>query len=55
MLTAWVLRSLLLLASAVAIAAAAIVGVQGDDGDTSFRLVLFGFALYVVSRILDKR
>ncbi|HJW49726.1 MAG TPA: hypothetical protein VJ726_09940 [Candidatus Limnocylindria bacterium] len=55
MLTAWLLRSLLLLASAVAVAAAAILGVDGENGDTSFRLLLFGFALYVVARILDKR
>jgi hypothetical protein len=54
MLTAWIFRSLLLLASAVAIAAAAILG-PDNDGDTAFRLLLIGIALYVVSRILDKR
>ena len=33
-LTAWILRSVLLLAAAVAIAAAAVLGPSGDDGDT---------------------
>lgn len=55
MLTAWILRSVLLLASAVAIVAAAILLGPGDDGDTAFRVLLVGLAFYVVSRILDKR
>lgn len=54
-LLAWIVRSVLLLASGVAFAAAAIVGTEGETGDLTFRMALFGIALYVVSRILDKR
>jgi len=54
-LTAWIVRSVLLALSGIAIAAASVLGPVGANGDTAARLLLLGLALYVVSRILDKR
>ena len=54
-LTAWIVRSVLLLLSGVLIAAAAIIGPEGETGQLAFRALLMGVAIYVVSRILDKR
>ena len=49
------IRVALLLASGLALVGAAMLGPDGPNGDVAFKLLLGGVALYVFSRIFERR
>ena len=49
------MRTALLLASGLALVGAALLGPEGPNGDVAFKLLIGGVALYVFSRVFDRR